>query len=54
MNAIKASFILIGIDWSKAAKFIAENDIRAEDPQLADIIDVLDEVYRQEQPWMMN
>ena len=54
MNEIKASFILIGIDWNKAAKFIAENDIRAEDPQLADIIDVLDEVYRQEQPWMMN
>ena len=52
MNEIKASFILIGIDWNKAAKFIAENDLAAEDPQLARLVNELDELYRQSQPWI--
>ena len=52
MNKFKASVILMGIDWSKAAKFIAENDIKVEDPQLASLIDTLDESYRTERVWM--
>ena len=52
MNRFKASIILMGIDWSKAAKFIAENDIKAEDPQLASLINTLDEIYRTERVWM--
>ena len=54
MNKFKASIILMGIDWSRAAKFIAENDIKTNDPQLARLVETLDEAYRQEQPWMRN
>ena len=52
MNKFKASVILMGIDWSRAAKFIAENDLEAEDPQLARLVNELDELYRQSQPWI--
>ena len=52
MNRFKASIILMGIDWSKAAKFIADNDIKVEGPQLASLIETLDESYRTERVWM--
>ncbi len=52
MNRFKASIILMGIDWSKAAKFIADNDIKVEVPQLANLIETLDESYRTERVWM--
>ena len=52
MNRFKASIILMGIDWSKAAKFIADNDIKVEAPQLASLIETLDESYRTERVWM--
>ena len=42
MNRFKASIILMGIDWSKAAKFIAENDIKVD----LSFFDVASDGYR--------
>ena len=46
MNNFKKSVILMGIDWSKAAKLLAKKEIRAEDDQLAEIVDLLDRDIR--------
>jgi len=42
MNSFKNSVILMGVDWSKAAKFMAKHDINLEDRNLAKVIDALD------------
>lgn len=36
----------IGVDWSKAAKHRAMNDLEVENPRIARIINVLDKAYR--------
>ena len=46
MKLDKSSVILMGIDWSKAAKVEAMGIIRIESPRIASIIDDLDEEYR--------
>ena len=38
----------MGIDWSKAAKLLAKKEIRAEDGQLAEIVDLLDRDIRKQ------
>ena len=39
-------FILLGVDWSKAAKLKAIKDIKLEDPRVARYIDSLDKMYK--------
>ena len=46
MNDFKDSMILMGIDWSKAAKTKAFNDIKTESPRIASIMTELDRFYR--------
>ena len=46
MNSFKNSVILMGVDWSKAANFIAKHDIKLEDKRLAKIVEVLDRDIR--------
>ena len=46
MNRFKHSMILMGIDWSKAAKTKAFKDIKQESPRVAGIISELDRFYR--------
>ena len=46
MNSFKNSVILMGIDWSKAAKKIANKEISVECKDLNKVIDELDEDYR--------
>ena len=46
MDKFKNSVILMGIDWSKAAKVVASKDIRSANKRLARIIDVLDCEFR--------
>ena len=46
MNDFKSSVILLGIDWSKAAKRLANQEIKAEDKDFYEILDDLDEGYR--------
>ena len=46
MNDFKDSMILMGIDWSKAAKTKAFNDIKTESPRIAGIMTELDRFYR--------
>ena len=46
MNNFKQSVILMGIDWSKAARLLARKEIRAENEDLADIVDILDRDIR--------
>ena len=41
----KNSMILMGIDWSKAAKTKAFKDIKIEDPRIAKEIESLDKLY---------
>jgi hypothetical protein len=48
MNSFKRSVILMGIDWSKAAKLEAMEVIKIESPRIAKVIDDLDEDYRRE------
>ena len=42
MNSFKNSVILMGVDWSKAAKFMAKHEIKLENRKLAEVVDVLD------------
>jgi len=46
MKFNKDSVVLMGIDWSKAAKLEAMKDISTESPHIGRIIDVLDAEYR--------
>ena len=46
MNSFKNSVILMGVDWSKAAKFMAKHEIRSEDRKLAEVVEVLDKDIR--------
>jgi hypothetical protein len=46
-NKLKDSVILMGIDWSKAARLKAVNDIKKESPVIADVIDDLDRFFRE-------
>ena len=48
MQSFKTSVILMGIDWSKAAKLDAMEVIKVEAPRVARVIDELDEEYRSE------
>ena len=45
-DRLKNSMILMGVDWSKAAKTRAFKDIKMESPNLADIIRDLDRLFR--------
>lgn len=40
------SVILMGVDWSKAAKLKAMKDIKLEDPRVAKYIESLDKMYK--------
>tara|TARA_R100000781_G_C4044152_1_gene115103 strand:+ start:335 stop:475 length:141 start_codon:yes stop_codon:yes gene_type:complete len=42
----KYSVILMGVDWSKAAKLKAMKDIKLEDPRIAKYIESLDKMYK--------
>jgi len=46
MHSFKNSVILMGIDWSKAAKKIANKEISVECKDLNKVIEDLDEDYR--------
>ena len=46
MSKFEKSMILMGIDWSKAAKTKAFKDIRRESPRIAGVITELDRFYR--------
>ena len=46
MEMNKYYFILLGVDWSKAAKLKAIKDIKLEDPRVAKYIDSLDKMYK--------
>tara|TARA_Y100001963_G_C6736178_1_gene426545 strand:- start:1117 stop:1269 length:153 start_codon:yes stop_codon:yes gene_type:complete len=48
MNSFKDSVILMGIDWSKAAKLEAMEVIKVESPRIAKVIDDLDDEYRKD------
>ena len=45
-NRFKFSVILMGVDWSKAAKLEAVKDITREHPRIAECISDLDRFYR--------
>ena len=45
MNKLKGSIILMGIDWSKAARTVAFQDITLEEPGLVKLIEDLDSLY---------
>ena len=42
----KNSVILMGVDWSRAAKLKAMKDIRIEHPRTASFIESLDKLYK--------
>ena len=42
----KYSVILMGVDWSKAAKLKAMKDIKLEDPRIAKYIESLYKMYK--------
>ena len=42
----KNSVILMGVDWSKAAKLKAMKDIKIEHPRIARFIESLDRLYK--------
>lgn len=46
MSSFKESVILMGIDWSRAAKLEAMKIIKVESPKIATVIDELDTEYR--------
>ena len=46
MSKFKNSMILMGINWSKAAKTKAFKDIKTESPRIAGIMTELDRFYR--------
>ena len=46
MEMNKYYFILLGVDWYKAAKLKAIKDIKLEDPRVARYIDSLDKMYK--------
>ena len=46
MKDFKNSVILMGIDWSKAAKLVAKKEIGSIDKELADVVDLLDRDIR--------
>tara|TARA_Y100001963_G_C6432113_1_gene287526 strand:+ start:251 stop:418 length:168 start_codon:yes stop_codon:yes gene_type:complete len=46
MSKFKNSMILMGVDWSRAAKTKAFKDIKQESPRVAGIISELDRFYR--------
>ena len=43
---MKKSMVLMGIDWSKAAKLKALKDIKVQSPELAGIMGDLDKLYK--------
>tara|TARA_Y100000593_G_scaffold39183_1_gene75734 strand:- start:4336 stop:4551 length:216 start_codon:yes stop_codon:yes gene_type:complete len=48
MNNLKDSIILMGINWSKAAKIKAFKDIKVESPDVAKVISDLDYMFSKE------
>ena len=48
MSKFEKSIILMGIDWSKAAKMSAVEDIKKRHPKTVEIIKHLDRLYRKE------
>ena len=46
MSKFKNSMILMGINWSKAARIIARRDISCESPELDNMLNDLDNYYR--------
>lgn len=44
-SRLKKSMILMGVDWSKAAKIKAFKDIKLESPAVAKIMEELDQLY---------
>ena len=46
MSKFDKSVILMGIDWSKAAKLEAVKDISVENPNIVKVIRHLDNLYR--------
>ena len=42
----KNSVILFGIDWNKVSQILAEDDIRENEPEVADTVDRLDKHFR--------
>tara|TARA_R100000808_G_C2083415_1_gene106457 strand:+ start:577 stop:735 length:159 start_codon:yes stop_codon:yes gene_type:complete len=47
MEKFKISVILMGVDWSKAAKLIAKRDIsKCMSPEISNIVNDLDYYYR--------
>ena len=50
-NRFKFSVILMGVDWSKAAKLEAVKDITKEHPRIAECISDLDRFYRKKFNW---
>ena len=44
-NRLKNSIILMGIDWSRAAKIKAFKDIKRQSPEIAEIITDLDSMF---------
>jgi hypothetical protein len=46
MEMNKYYFILLGVDWSKAARLKAMEDIKLEDPRIARYVESLDKMYK--------
>ena len=46
MNKFRDSIVLMGVNWSKAARLEAVKDIRREHPKTFEIIRGLDKYYR--------
>ena len=46
IDRFKNSIVLMGIDWSRAAKTKAFKDIKTESPKIAGIMTELDRFYR--------
>ena len=46
IDRFKNSIVLMGIDWSRAAKKKAFKDIKRESPRVAGVINELDRFYR--------
>jgi len=49
MSRFEKSIILMGVNWSKAAKLMAVKDISTEEPRISNIIRDLEYLYRKKQ-----
>ena len=46
MNELARSVILLGIDWSKAAKTIADRELKLENEDFYEVMDDLDKQFK--------